>query len=38
MTDQILTTRMDEHPADSNTLERYRETGGYGALRKALAG
>ena len=38
MTDQILTTRMDEYPADSNTLERYLETGGYGALRTALAG
>jgi len=37
MTDKILTTRMDAHPSDSNTLARYLETGGYTALRKALA-
>jgi NADH-quinone oxidoreductase subunit F len=28
---------MDEYPTDSNTLERYLETGGYNALRKALS-
>ena len=33
---QILTTRMDAHPADSNTLSRYEKTGGYEMLRKAL--
>ena len=37
MTISILTTRMDEYPTDSNTLERYLETGGYDALRKALS-
>jgi len=37
MTVSILTTRMDEYPTDSNTLERYLETGGYDALRKALS-
>ena len=37
MTDRILTTRMEAHPADSNTLERYEATGGYAALRKAFA-
>jgi NADH-quinone oxidoreductase subunit F len=34
---QILTTRMDAHPSDSNTLARYEQTGGYEMLRKALA-
>ena len=34
---QILTTRMTAYPADSNTLQRYEETGGYRVLRKALA-
>jgi len=33
---QILTTRMNAHPADSNTLARYEQTGGYEMLRKAL--
>ena len=37
MTDKILTARMDAHPSDSNTIERYLATGGYEALRKALA-
>jgi len=34
---QILTTRMDAHPSDSQTLGRYEQTGGYSVLRKALA-
>ncbi len=33
---QILTGRMEAHPADSHTLARYEATGGYQALRKAL--
>ena len=37
MTGSILTTRMAAAPADSNTLDRYLATGGYDALRKALA-
>ena len=36
MTTKILTARMDAHPSDSNTIERYLTTGGYDALRKAL--
>lgn len=36
MTDKILTARMDAHPADSHTLARYLDTGGYEALAKAL--
>lgn len=32
----IVTQRMVEHPTDSHTLERYRATGGYEALRTAL--
>jgi NADH-quinone oxidoreductase subunit F len=32
----ILTSRMDAHRTDSHTIARYRETGGYTALRKAL--
>jgi NADH-quinone oxidoreductase subunit F len=36
MTDTILTSRMDAHPADSHTLERYEATGGYATLRDAL--
>ncbi|HSG78955.1 MAG TPA: NADH-quinone oxidoreductase subunit NuoF [Acidimicrobiia bacterium] len=32
----ILTGRMEAHRADSHTMARYRETGGYTALRKAL--
>jgi len=34
---QILTTRMNAHPSDSQTLSRYEQTGGYSVLRKALA-
>jgi NADH-quinone oxidoreductase subunit F len=37
MTETILTTRMEAAPGDSHTLERYRATGGYESLRKALA-
>ena len=37
MTTQILTTRMAEYPADSHTIARYESTGGYLALRKAVA-
>ena len=33
---KILTARMDAHPADSHLLDRYVETGGYEAARKAL--
>jgi NADH-quinone oxidoreductase subunit F len=36
MTDKILTARMDAYPSDSETLARYLDTGGYGALKKAL--
>ncbi|MEN8040209.1 MAG: NADH-quinone oxidoreductase subunit NuoF [Actinomycetota bacterium] len=36
MTDKILTARMDAHPLDSHTLDRYLNTGGYEALRKAI--
>jgi NADH-quinone oxidoreductase subunit F len=36
MTSQILTTRMEAHPADSNTMERYLATGGYKTLANAL--
>lgn len=36
MTDLILTKRMNAHPADSHTLARYLDTGGYEALTKAL--
>ena len=34
---QILTTRMNAHPSDSQTLSRYEQTGGYAVLRRALA-
>ena len=37
MTTQILTTRMEAHPTDSHTLNRYLATGGYESLRRALA-
>jgi NADH-quinone oxidoreductase subunit F len=37
MTGSLLTARMDAYPADSNTLDRYVATGGYTALRSALA-
>ncbi len=33
---KILTERMEAHPADSHTLERYRATDGYSALSKAF--
>lgn len=36
MTSQILTTRMEAHPSDSNTIERYLDTGGYATLKQAL--
>ncbi len=36
MTDRILTVRMEAHPSDSHTIDRYVKTGGYKALRKAL--
>jgi NADH-quinone oxidoreductase subunit F len=36
MTSQILTTRMEAHPSDSNTMERYLDTGGYKVLTNAL--
>jgi NADH-quinone oxidoreductase subunit F len=36
MTSQILTTRMEAHPSDSNTMERYLDTGGYKVLTDAL--
>ena len=37
MTERILFGRMEAHPADSHTLDRYRATGGYDTLRRALA-
>jgi len=37
MTERILTTRMEAHPSDSNTLLRYEATGGYSTLKTALA-
>ena len=37
MTQSVLTTRMEAHPADSHTLSRYQDTGGYKSLRRALA-
>ena len=33
---KILTTRMEAHPSDSHTLERFRATGGYEAARHSL--
>jgi NADH-quinone oxidoreductase subunit F len=36
MTTLVVTRRMTEHPADSNTMERYRATGGYEQARRAL--
>jgi len=36
MTTKILTARMEAYPADSNTMARYRDTGGYRTLEKAL--
>ncbi len=37
MTTQILTTRMEAHPSDSNTIERYLDTGGYATLKTTLS-
>lgn len=37
MTTKILTARMEAHPTDSHTLDRYEATGGYRVLRRALA-
>ena len=36
MSQKILTARMEAHPSDSHTLKRYKATGGYKSLRKAL--
>jgi NADH-quinone oxidoreductase subunit F len=36
MSERILTARMEAHPADSHTLERYLATGGYASLRRAV--
>lgn len=36
MTSKILLSRMESYPADSHTLERYLDTGGYAAFRTAL--
>ena len=33
---KILTERMEAHPRDSHTIERYEETGGYTALKTSL--
>ncbi len=33
---KILTTRMEAHPSDSHTIERYLATDGYASARKAL--
>lgn len=37
MTDPILTARMEANRTDSNTIDRYLETGGYQVLKNALA-
>lgn len=37
MTSQILTTRMEAHREDSDTIARYLDTGGYDVLKHALA-
>lgn len=37
MTTQILTARMEAHPSDSHTIERYLDTGGYATLKKTVA-
>ena len=34
---KILTERMEQHPTDSHTIDRYEATGGYEALPKGLA-
>ena len=36
MTTTILTARMDAHPLDSHTIDRYTATGGYKVLKSAL--
>jgi NADH-quinone oxidoreductase subunit F len=36
VTERILTARMEAHPTDSHSLQRYEATGGYEALRTAL--
>jgi NADH-quinone oxidoreductase subunit F len=36
MSERILTARMEAHPGDSHTLERYLATGGYASLRRAV--
>jgi NADH-quinone oxidoreductase subunit F len=36
VTPLILTARMEENPADSHTLERYRSSGGYQTLRRVV--
>lgn len=36
MTSQILTARMEAHPSDSNTIERYLDTGGYVTLKHTV--
>lgn len=36
MSTQLLTKRMEEHPTDSHTIDRYQRTGGYKAAKKAL--
>jgi NADH-quinone oxidoreductase subunit F len=37
VSERILTARMEAHPADSHTLERYLATGGYASLRRAVS-
>jgi NADH-quinone oxidoreductase subunit F len=37
VTERILTARMEAHPGDSHTIDRYVATGGYATLRRALA-
>jgi NADH-quinone oxidoreductase subunit F len=36
MTTLLITKRMSDHPADSHTIERYEETGGYSQAKRAL--
>ena len=33
---RVITKRMEEHPTDSHTIERYEATGGYTSVRAAL--
>jgi NADH-quinone oxidoreductase subunit F len=37
VTERILTARMEAHPEDSHTIDRYVATGGYATLRRVLA-